>query len=74
MNELLLIAIGAILSGIGTILTIQFNGMRRDLKEIGDSVKVLNIQIAEVIKDQAWHKEELTDLKSRLAILETRSE
>ena len=72
MNELFLLIIGCILSGIGTILVIQFTGMRSDLKEIGDSVKTLNIQIAEIIKDQAWHKEEIVDLKSRILFLETR--
>ena len=73
MNELFLLIIGCILSDIGTILVIQFTGMRSDLKEIGDSVKTLNVQIAEVIKDQAWHKEEIIELKSRIIVLETKS-
>lgn len=72
MNDLLLLGIGCALSGIGTVLTIQFTGMRKDLKDISDSVRVLNVQIAEVIKDQAWHKEELSDMKVRISVLETK--
>lgn len=70
MNDLLLLGIGGVLSGIGTVLTLQFTGMRTDLKDISSSVKVLNIQIAEVLKDQAWHKEELLEIKSRIALIE----
>tara|TARA_R110000851_G_scaffold282271_1_gene435770 strand:+ start:79 stop:399 length:321 start_codon:yes stop_codon:yes gene_type:complete len=50
-----------------TLLVAQFKGLRvdfrADLKDIGDSVKELNVQIAQIVTDQTWHKEELKELK-----------
>jgi hypothetical protein len=61
-----------IASFLGSILVMQFKGIRQDLKELNKSVKMLNIEVAEVIKDQSWHKEEIADIKIRLIQLERR--
>ncbi len=62
--QILIFVVGVFLSAIGTILTILFSGMRKDLTEIGASVKSLNVKIAEVINDQSWHKEEMQEIKA----------
>jgi len=67
MEQALLLIIGFLLTVIGTIISLQFKGMRSDLHEITKSVQDLNEKIAKVITDQDWQKE-------RLAILEKRME
>lgn len=59
-------------SFLGSVLVMQFKGIRQDLKELNNSVKTLNIEVAQVIKDQTWHKEEIVDIKVRLIELEKR--
>lgn len=67
MNEqLMILFFGSILSVIGTVLVLLFNSMRTDIKSMGGSIDHLNVQIAEVIKDQKWHKEELGSFKQTL--------
>ena len=63
-----------VLSGLGSVIVGQFMGMRRDIKEISQSVKDLNVSIATIINDQKWHKEELKSLKERLDALEHKKE
>jgi len=63
ISDILMILIGCLLSGIGTVLVMQFSAMRKNLEKISDSVGDLNTQIAVVIKDQSWHKKEMIDTK-----------
>lgn len=71
--QLYLIILGSVLSAFGSILIYQFSGMRSDIRNISQSVDKLNIQIAEVIKDQDWHKSEIKEMKERIIALESRS-
>lgn len=67
MNDVYFLIIGCLLSGIGTVLVLQFSAMRKNLENISLSVGTLNIQIAEVIKDQKWHKEEMEKAENSIA-------
>lgn len=49
----------------------DFKSMRQDIGDMTNSVNDLNQKIAVVIKDQAWHKEEIDEIKSRLNKIET---
>lgn len=68
--NILITLIGLLLSGIGSILVFQFSGMREDFKRLSKSVEALNVKIAEIIKDQSWHKEEIKELKERIDSLQ----
>ncbi len=70
MNEVVLIAFSSILTLLGTIVVFQFKGIREDLSQMNKSVEILNQQIAVVIKDQEWHKEEIDFIKQRLSSME----
>lgn len=58
---------------LGTVITMQFRSIINRLDQLNDSVKQLNIEVATVIKDQKWHKEEIDEIKSRLSYLESRN-
>lgn len=70
MNVYVQLLFGGLISFIGGVLVMQFQGIRNDLSGMTESVNTLNLQIAEVIKDQGWHKDELISIKERLIILE----
>lgn len=72
MENLFSVVITSLLSVIGTILVAQFSGISKKLDELTKSVQSLNTDVATIIKDQTWHKEELIDIKSRLSHLESR--
>ena len=65
-----MLVLGCVLSIIGTIFVFQFKGIREDLGNMNNSVATLNEQIAVVIKDQQWHKEEIDFIKQRLTHIE----
>jgi uncharacterized protein (UPF0335 family) len=60
-------------SVLGTIITMQFKSIVNKLEQLNESVKQLNTEVATVIKDQQWHKEELNEIKTRLSYLESRN-
>jgi hypothetical protein len=69
--KILMIILGCVLSVLGTLIVIIFNqvkneveGARSDLSGMKSSVDDLNIKIAEVIKDQSWHKNEIREIKA----------
>jgi uncharacterized protein YabE (DUF348 family) len=80
MSEMIISILGVI---IGVILTFllgvishqfkeiiaQFEGMRKNISTMSESVQVLNIQIAVIIKDQDWHKKEINDLRKEITNL-----
>lgn len=68
--ELGLAIFGFVLTILGTILITCFNSMRKDLKQISDSVVEMNIKLEKVITDQSWHKDEMNEIKERIIILE----
>jgi peptidoglycan hydrolase CwlO-like protein len=79
MDNLFSVVITSLLSVIGTILMFQFKGIGDKMKEFNDkmallttSIQSLNTQVATILSDQSWHKEEITEIKSRLSHLESR--
>lgn len=70
--ELGLAVFGFVLTILGTILISCFNSMRKDLKQISDSVVEMNIKLEKVITDQSWHKDEMNEMKERIVKLETK--
>jgi hypothetical protein len=59
-----------LLAAIGSVISMQFMGMRKDLSKISDSVENLNIKISQIVTNQDWHKEEIIQIKNRLNALE----
>lgn len=64
--------VGLSLTSIGSILVIQFKELKGYIKEMDTSIRQLNINMARIMSEQVWHKEELTEIKSRLIYLEAR--
>lgn len=73
MNDFAIIGFTSLLSLLGTIIVFQFKGMRDDLKQMNKSVQILNEQIAVIIKDQEWHKEELDMIKMKISQIESKT-
>lgn len=63
-----------IASVLGGFILKTFNGVRNDLKDLNKSVQQLNIEVAKVLSDQSWHREQIKEIKDRLSDLEKRGE
>jgi predicted nucleic acid-binding Zn-ribbon protein len=61
-------------SVLGGLILKTFNGVRNDLKDLNKSVQELNIEVAKVLSDQSWHREQIKEIKDRLSDLEKRGE
>lgn len=61
-----------ILSGFGTVILLNFKDLKVSVKEMAHSVVQLNIKLERVITDQAWHKEDIKEIKERLDALENK--
>lgn len=70
LGEIGLAVLGFILTALGTILVTCFNSMRGNLEKISNSVVEMNIKLERVILDQAWHKDEIAEIKKRIDNLE----
>lgn len=68
--EILLAFFIMVVSGFGTLILFNFKEFKIALKEMASSVVQLNIKLERVITDQAWHKEDIKEIKERLDALE----
>lgn len=59
-----------LLSAIGTVIALQFKGMRSDIKDLNGTVRELIVEVATVVRDVSWHKEEINEIKTRVCTLE----
>ena len=69
-TSVILFLFGTLITFIVGLIAAQFSGIRDDLKELNNSVKNLNIDVAQVIRDQNWHKEEIVEIKNRISQIE----
>ena len=69
-TSVVLFVFGTLITFIVGLISAQFSGVRSDLKELNISVKKLNIDVARVISYQSWHKEEIMEIKTRVALIE----
>ena len=63
-----------LLSGLGVLLLHIFNKMGKNLEVLSIDIKELNQSIATILNDQKWHKELISDLKSRVEKIESKED
>lgn len=79
--EITLIALGFILSILGTLVVVVFKQMKHEIsinmrdmqseiKELGKSIRSVNNELIKVVENVNWHKEELNNVDNRLQKLE----
>lgn len=79
--EITLIALGFILSILGTLVVVVFKQMKHEIsinmrdmqseiKELGNSIRSVNNELIKVVENVNWHKEELNNVDNRLQKLE----
>jgi len=56
---------------LGTLIALYFKDIIKKLDILTTSINLLNIKMAEIIKESSYRKEETMEIKSRLARLES---